>query len=307
MKEIALLFNPGARQGRARRQRGKLKRLLATSGVHCEWFESRDEADLIALARAACREYRTLVGVGGDTTFHLMLNEIMASGFPVRLGMIPTGSCNDIPREFGIRSVAEACRRLQAGRVRRCDVGVVARDGVTLNHFLGQANFGFGVALNQYVEAKKRRGGWLAKSQVLAGAAGALRLFRGHPLLPLSISAAAGSLSGDYLLAVVSNIRFLAGGFAVSPPAQPDDGSLDLCLVGDCSLPRFLHLFLKARRGGHRTQAEVKTLCSPAFEIASTVPFPIQADGRTVASGGQPVLFQRATIRALPAALDIIC
>lgn len=306
-EKTAVLFNPGARQGRAKKRLARLECALKHYGVAYDLYISESEAHLIRLAAELPGRYARLAAAGGDTSFLLILNEWIRLGISSPLAVLPLGSCNDVPRQIGMTCLEDGVSRLRDGTVRSWDAGRVESDGRLLGHFLGQVQAGIGVLLNHYVEARKARRSFLGRHQTLAGAVGLIRSFSSRELpLRLTIRSASAERNGPFLSALIGNIGFTAAGYHAIPSARPDDGLLDLLVIKPCSLARFVRLFAQSRRGGHIGRREVETLSAPAFEIVSPVPIELQADGQTLFSPDGRRAFERAEIRVLPGALRMI-
>jgi len=263
---------------------------------------------LKALARERTLTHATVVGAGGDSTFHLIVNEIVKAGGAARFGMIGVGSSNDIDREFGLDSLEKACLALKRGWIRRVDLGHIVRGSETLRYYLGQANIGLGALVNRYVDALARRKPALGRRQTLAGVLGIIRSYRSG-ILPLSLTmdSEAGTVRGQFIAAVFSNIRYWATGKMIAPEALPDDGTLDACLIGRCSFSRLARIARLAGKGRHGTMKEVRFLRSSSFEVSSETPFEVQADGEIIGGAESPETFERIAFKVLPRALDLVC
>jgi diacylglycerol kinase (ATP) len=306
--KISILFNPSAGRGRAIGKKDRLEEALRKHGVVFDLVVTQSEEELRTLTREHAGTYRTIVGAGGDSTFHIMANEILRAGADVRLGMIGVGSSNDIAKEFGLDNIDRAGAVLRKGGARKIDVGCIVKDGAPLRYYLGQANIGLGAIVNQYVEALLSRRPSLGKRQTLAGLMGAIHAFRsGEIPFPLTVEAESGRVAGDYTVAVFCNIRYWATGKIIAPTAHPGDGKLDACLIGDCSFGRLISIASMSRRGKHVRAKEVEMLSSPSFEITSERSFKIQTDGDILGGYQQPDRFHKITLTAIPQALTVIC
>jgi diacylglycerol kinase (ATP) len=304
---LSVLFNPSAGQGRARDLRGRVESRLRESGVPFELFVTGSEDELKSLAREHGRKYRTVAGAGGDSTFHIVANELLVSGATARLGMIGVGSSNDIDREFGLDSLDKACAALRAGRARRIDVGRIVRAGRTLRYFLGQANVGVGAMVNAYVAGLSGRRPGLARHQTAAGVLGVLRAYRsGRIPLALDIAGGGANVQGRFILGVFGNTRYWATGRMIVPDARPDDGILDACLISACPFRRLARIAVLASRGAHGRMKEVSFLRGEGFEVSAAVPFEVQTDGEILGGAGRPETFEKIRFDVLPGALDII-
>jgi diacylglycerol kinase (ATP) len=306
-EKIAVLFNPSSGRGRAADRKAEVEAGLRKNGVTFDLFVTESEAELKSLAVRAGRSHRTVVGAGGDSTFHLIVNELVRSGASAAFGMIGTGSSNDIDREFGLDSIERACLALKTGRRRRVDLGAIMNGGRILRYFLGQANIGIGARVNIFVEELGVRRPWLARRQSLAGLLGIIRAYKSGGLpVTLTIHSDGPAVSGAFISAVFANIRYWSTGRVIAPLARPDDGLLDACFIGTCSFFRLTRIARLAVDGRHGRMKEVRFGRSRSFEVLSATPFPVQTDGEILGSRDRPDEFTRIGIESVPGALEII-
>jgi len=302
--KLAILLNPSAGGGRAGRSRERLEKLLKDQALAYNLIVTENEEQLKALALRLAAEGRTIVGAGGDSTFHLIINEIMAAGGRAPFGMLGLGSSNDITQEFGLEPLERAVAALKRNRTRLLDLGCLKQGGKILRYFLGQANMGLGVAVNRYVDGLARRRPWLARRQTLAGTLGIMRAYRQRLIpLELAIRGQEGTAKGSYVVAIFSNTRYWATGKLIAPQARPDDGRLDACLIEKCSFLRLARINTLAKSGRHGRAPEVRFLQSAEFTMTSPAAFDIQADGEIISFDARQPVFIQAASRAL----HIIC
>lgn len=300
MKAPLVLFNPSAGMGRALRAKERVEGMLRDAGIAHEFVVTESEAGLRDLARRAARSGRAVVGAGGDSTFHLIVNEIMASGGKAAFGMLGLGSSNDITLEFGLEPLEKAVTALKAGKIKKVDLGRITQGRRVLRYFLGQANIGLGVSVNQYVGRLARRKPRLARRQTPAGILGILEAYRKCRIpVPLEVRSDRETINGSFVAAVFSNMRYWATGKMIAPRARPDDGRLDACLIGRCSFPRLVRINAQASKGRHERAREVRLLQAREFTVSSPAPLIVQADGEIlpevrISAGKSTVRFQVA-------------
>ncbi len=306
-EKVAILFNPSAGKGIALKNKERLEELLRRYDIPYDLFVTQNEEDLIGLTGEKSREYQTLVGVGGDSTFNIMINEIFRRSASVVFGMIGLGSSNDIVKEFGIDSLDKACLTLKRRRTKRVDLGSIEEDNFLLRLYLGQANVGLGVFVSKYVEGLASRGSRRSKHQVIAGISGIYETFRSQKVpLAIKLESGMGDIHGRFILASFNNIRYWATGRLLCPDARVDDGKLDGCFIDDCSLSRFLLIASMAKKGKHVKAKEVEIHQSSEFEVSAEQPFEIQTDGEIVKRADSSTEFRAIQFRVLPRALTII-
>jgi diacylglycerol kinase (ATP) len=306
--KTVILFNPSAGKGMARRKRARLERLLRQWDIPHDLIVTQSEDHLRTLTMEWAGRCRALAGAGGDSTFQIMVDELVRAGIEVDFGLIPLGSSNDIAREFGLRSLENACRALKRRQTRTIDLGAVYHHGQALKYFIGQVNVGLGVQVNRHVEEFSTRWPRLAPFQSLAGSLGIFRSFRKKEV-PLSLSVRTDDREkrGRFVVASINNIRFWASGRILIPSARPDDQQLDGCLISECSFLRLARLALLASKGKHVGAPEVTFLCAPTFNISSESAFDVQVDGEIIGGHRTPRLFQDIQVRVVPQVLRIIC
>lgn len=308
--QFLILFNPSAGGGKAVKKKEELKALLGRYGVKHELAVTPSEAHLRHLALEGGRTGRPLAAAGGDSTFHIVVNEIMKAGPRGPLALIGIGSSNDVALEFGVETLDKACRALQAGRTRKIDLGVIRHGAAPPVYFLGQANIGLGAAVNRYVAGLAQKKSLWSRNQTAAGIFGILDAYRTRKVpIPLEVGSENDRTEGVFVLAVFSNIRYWATGKKLLPEARPDDGRLDACLFEACSFLRLARINSLINRGRHGSCREVEMLQAPSFEVESDAPFHVQTDGEMLADspGSEPLTLNRVRFETLPGALDLIC
>jgi YegS/Rv2252/BmrU family lipid kinase len=306
-EKLAILFNPSAGKGNALKNKDRLEQLLRKYDLSYELFVTRSEENLKELTREKTRRGKTLVGAGGDSTFHIMIDEIMKTGEEVDFGMIGLGSSNDISRQFQVETLEKACAALKAGKTARIDLGCISAEKTILKYFVGQANIGLGTWVNKYVEELAGREPGLGRIQGLAGTLGIIQAYRTKKIpFPLTIESEEGKIKGQFVLAVFSNIQYWATGRKINPVARPDDGWLDACVIQACPFPRLARLAVLSKNGKHIKAREVKILRSRAFLISSDQAFQVQADGEILGGVGEMALFNKIQFTVIPRALNVI-
>jgi diacylglycerol kinase (ATP) len=307
MEKVAILFNPSSGKGLAAKKRRALEKCLKEQGVACDWFNSRSEDDLRSLVEATAENYPTLIAAGGDTTFLIVINEMLRLGLDNTLGMIGLGSCNDVVREFEIHSLKRACLAIKRNRSRRIDLGMALDGEKVLRYYPGQASIGLAVLINQYVERVVKRNPRLGKYQTLSGLRGGWQALRSADLpMNLTMEYENGILSGEFVLAIFNNIRYYAAGKMATPRARTDDGLLDAFLVKKCSFSRLAYIIFLTSPAAYAEKKETVTIQAPRFTVKSNKPFTVQIDGEILSAANIPRQFKKIEFASAPQALKII-
>ena len=307
MKKVAILFNPSAGKGRANQKRRTLGKCLKEQDVAYDWFNSRSEDDMRNLVAATAENYPTLIAAGGDTTFLIVINEMLSLGLDNTLGMIGLGSCNDVVREFGIHSLKRACQAIKRNHSRRIDLGMALAGKKVLRYYPGQASIGLAVLINQYVERVVKRSPRLGKYQTLSGLRGGWQALRSADLpMKLTVESENGTLNGEFILAVFNNIRYYAAGKMATPRARTDDGLLDAFLVRKCSFSRLAYITFLTPPAAYSEKKETVIIQAPHFRVKSDTPFTVQIDGEILSAANIPCQFKKIEFASAPRALKII-
>ena len=89
---------------------------------------------------------------------------------------------------------------------------------------------------------------------------------------------------------IVANGRYLGGGMKMLPDAEPDDGRLDVLLIGDLAKRDLLLTMPKTYRGTHLPHPKATALTGSVVEVDAPEPLPVQLDGEQ--PGTTPARFE---------------
>jgi diacylglycerol kinase (ATP) len=279
-EKIVIFLNPSSGSGIALKNKEKIESLLRKYKVKYDLFISRSEKHLIELVRDNQGKYETIVGIGGDTTFNIIVNQIIEGKTRSRFSMISLGSSNDIAREFGVESLESACRAIRDGKTEEIDIVRVSCDSRT-SYFIGTATLGLGVFVNRFVENLKKKKSLLAKVQPVAGFLGVRKSFK-EELIPYR-----AELSYDdqkysvkrFSLIVFNNTPYYATGLVPSPQADATDGLLDCCIIDANNFFEFFKVAYLTYRKNYSKRKNVEILKAKRFIVSSEKGIEIQIDG----------------------------
>ena len=286
MRRALLVVNAKSRSGEvsAKEIREELEgRGFAVTPLDCD---SPDKTS--ALIAQEGPAYEVIVVGGGDGSMNAAARGVMEAGRP--LGIVPTGTANDLARTLDIPAdIPEACRIIAEGEVRRIDLGEV-NDRL----FFNVASIGLSAELAQELtsEIKQRFGklGYLITAlKVLARA----KPFR------VSIRSGDRSCRALTLQVAVGNGRYYGGGNVIEQNAEIDDGRLDLYSLEFSRAWRLALMLRSFRAGEHGAWSEVRSMSGDEFEIRTHRPRSVNADGEIVTK--TPAVF-----RLRPKAIEVI-
>ena len=279
-----LIANPTAGRGAAKGKVDELQGILRRLGVRHELTLTRSEGDATGIARkAAAAGWPLVVAVGGDGTMWEVLNGV--AGTPSALGIVPTGTGNDMARSLGIPlNLAGAARVLAAENheLRPVDVGEDP-DG----------KFGIVLGLNFPSEVMRYvntgAGPFRGSLAITAGVVRTVTRLRAERMrLELDGKALEADVAGLFIM----NTPYTGGGLFMAPEAHPDDGWLDVVILGRIGRLDLLRTLPRAYKGTHVTHPSVSITRCQRISVETDRPLDKLFDGNV--HGKSPVRAQVA-------------
>jgi diacylglycerol kinase (ATP) len=214
------------------------------------------------------------------------VNEIAngIAGLDVELAVIPRGTGWDFVRTYGIpRRFDDAVKVALEGRTREIDLGRAHyREGELL--FANIASAGMSGAIARRAnESSKALGGKVSYAW------STVTVFARWRNGEVRVTVDGEQRSGRMHDVVVANGRYFGGGMMIVPEAEPDDGLLDVLLIGDLSKRDLLLTLPKTYRGRHLPHPKAELLRGKTVEVDAAEPLPVELDGEQ--PGTTPVRF----------------
>ena len=240
-REIALLTNPISGRGRGGAIRDRVLPQLRRAGLVVRNLQGRDADEAAALAAECVADgVDTLIMIGGDGQVHLGVQA--CAGSTTRLGVIPTGTGNDVARylNLSLTDPGDAVRRIIAGETVVWDL---ARSGE--RYFATVLAAGFDAVVNE----RANRMSW-PRGQMRYHLATVAELRTFQPLhYVLDLDGEQVRLSA-MLVAVGNGVSF-GGGLRITEGALLDDGMLDVVIIKPISKPDLDRTYPKLFKGTH--------------------------------------------------------
>lgn len=257
MKDALVIVNPASAGGHTGRTWHLIAATLREAGLSFDSALTTAPGEATVLTREALAEgWPMVVAAGGDGTVHEVVNGFFdgagrAIACTTRMGLLPLGTGGDFCRSFAFPvDTRGAAGVLRAGRTRRIDVGratFVGHDGSPgARIFCNIADAGLGGEVVHHVNHGVRHG----RGQFTFLLATAVSLL-GWQNRRLRVEADGEVEEVIAQQAVVANARYYGGGMCIAPRAEPDDGWLDLVLVGDVGKLENVRLLGPLRAGTH--------------------------------------------------------
>lgn len=302
-----VVLNPRAGRGSAGARWADVRAVIEAEDLEHDVSFTEGPGHAIELARTAVLEgCRFVVGVGGDGTFHEIVNGMMGAEGPLDpeavIGLVPAGSGSDLVRTFGLSHEPAAAARHLGGTTLwgKLDVGRVRFRGERgddgMRWFVNVAEGGIGA---QVVRAAASMPRWLGgRAYRLAALKGivtykpqdaTLRIHgrsarRTRPDAPLEELTHAARAT----MVVVANCQFFGGGLRVAPRAIPSDGVLDV-LVGAGSKRDAVAALRAMPLGEHVPSPTIAEFLADRVTLDAPEPIWIEADGEVL--GTTPATF----------------
>ncbi|MFC4636815.1 diacylglycerol/lipid kinase family protein [Deinococcus hohokamensis] len=297
-RHVAVVLNPQAGSGLARREWPRLARALDAQGLSHERIEEPDGAH--ALRRVlALPPGVPVLAAGGDGTVGALLPALVGTGRP--LGIIPLGTGNDFAGMLGLRPghFEEALARFSftPRQVDALDVTVTQGERAGQRHvLLNGLGMGFDaqVTLNMARAPRPLRGfaryAWAALVTVSElGLTQVQVKVDGHELY----------LGPSALVAVMNGARY-GGGFQISPQSDARDGRANVLASGPLGRAQLLGLMARVLRGRHLGHAAVYHGTGQAVTVRWAAPTPLHLDGDLHG------LVTELQVRVLPGAVTLL-
>lgn len=286
---LVVAINPTASFGRGSHVGPAVVQTLRAIGHDVTSLQEPDVEQLAASARRAlAARPDAFIVVGGDGMVSLATNLLATTRVP--LGIVPSGTGNDMARGLGIphenteaaiRMLADllqgAPRTIDAGRVHFVDDG---SGRASTRWFAGTLSAGFDAIVNERANRMRRPKG-ASRYTIAIG----LELLRLRPI-PYRLVLDGVALETNAMLVSVGNNVSLGGGMKVTPDALLDDGLLDVLVVQPLSRIGFLRIFPRVFQGTHLSDPRVAIHRVKTIRIESEVAV-VYADGERI--GPAPV------------------
>ncbi len=246
--QAKLIANPGA--GKAEESAKQLElatRYLQQHGMKVNVALAKPKEEATPLAKQAVKDgYDIVIAMGGDGTLEAVLRGMVGRKTP--MGIIPTGTANNIAKSLGIPvDMEEACALIASKNIRKLDVGQVkVKNGKRL-YFFELTAIGLVAAL--YPKANKSK------------------------------------IKVNTMLVVVSNAPMFGANFLVAPDASLKDGLLDISVYPDFSKTELLAYYARIRDEGFSDNDKVQRYRACKLEIKTTPKMDVMADGVMLGKG----------------------
>ena len=287
-----LIFNPASgNPAESAMQLVELLRHLQTQKMEIDVLVVEPEMHLAAIARRAVRAGAGMVIVsGGDGTIENVALGLVGSR--TTLGIIPTGTRNNLARSLGIplNNIAESAALLQKGRPLKMDMGLM-RHGRASCGFLEAGIVGLGSAL--YSSADDLQHGDLRRitefiSTLVSAAPSEIRLRLDHRRKEVVTNAH---------MVIIANVPFVGPSFQIAPDVLFEDRHLDVFVYSDLNKRDLLGQAIQSPAS--TPDARIQRFRAKTIAITTHPPMAAMADGTCVGEGSVKVTLHPHRLRVM--------
>lgn len=222
-----------------------------------------------------------LIGIGGDGTYHEILNGLQGAKHIV-LGAVCAGSGNDFKRAYGQFETAEQIEQfLHQVTSLSQDAGKIEVPEKKSIHFVNNSGIGFDatVAMAANMSNIKKVFNLLGLGKLSYVYYLIKCLFTFKPFtLDVFIDEQIKSYENVWFV-TASNQPYFGGGMKISPSSRTNDGLLELTIVHNLNKYKLLFIFITVFFGKHTQFKEIDVLSSSTFTIHMKENYDIHADG----------------------------
>jgi diacylglycerol kinase (ATP) len=279
---IALVANPASGSADEARLESVVEILRSHGDLEIIQPESAEETALLL----ASSDAELVIVSGGDGTLNLAVNALRERISEVTLGLVPSGTGNDLARTLEIpEDAGEAALTAITGESLEIDIWR-ARSAEVDRIFINACMGGFPVAVNKAITADLKR--WLGPAAFWVGGTKALKDVQRYEVT------VNGETFADCLAVGVGNGRTSGGGVEVWPAADPSDGSLEVCALGAAGVTEAVRLATQVKSGDHVDLPDVHCRSGAQVEIIAEPQLELNIDGE-LAGFKTPVTFEHFT------------
>lgn len=268
MKRAKLIYNPFAGDKSFKNNLDMVIDILQRGDYRVSVRRTLSIKDIYEEVKVS-KDFDCIVVSGGDGTISHVVNAMESEKFNIPLGIMPSGTANDLANHLGISKNIRNCAEIIAnGNVREVDVG-----RINGKYFINVAAAGLLTDVSQKIDINlKNTLGKLA--YYLKG----IEQIPNFKPFPVKITCDETVYEENVYLFVILN-GSTAGGIKLAPDARIDDGKFDLIALREGNLVEIFNMFIKVLRGEHKKSNKVLYLEGKEFTIEGSESFEADIDG----------------------------
>ncbi len=271
----------------------QVARYLLEHGVNVDVALAQPTKEAIPIAKKAVKNgYPIVIAMGGDGTIGAVIRGIAGSN--VHLGIIPTGTENDIARSLGIpEDLEQACALIVSDHTRDLDLGQVSTKEKKKFYFFMVTAIGLTATI--YPDIKEVPHGDFSN---IKDAVMTFLQFKPNPQVFLTLDDES-RIEVETMLVTVANTPIIGVKNLVAPDASMEDGLLDIAVYPGFSKAELLSYFAKTVQEGITDDGKIQRYRVRKVKIKTSPKLDVAAEGILLGKG-------TARIKVLPRALRVI-
>ena len=298
-----IIVNPTSGNGTSKKLWPQISERLKKEGIEFEHHFTEFHKHSVYLVQIAVSlRIKTIVVIGGDGTFHNVVNGVMkqdvVASHQITLGIIPVGTGNDWVKTYSIpKNTDQAIDVMLKGKVKQQDIGKITLSNLnrTEVYFNNLAGVGFDGHVANTVNRFKKFGA----AAYLIGAVVGLFSFKNFSV---EVSTHSKTIRTKSLMLLVGLCQYSGGGMQLTEAPNPKDGLFDISLAKDLSkwqIVKNLGNLFNGKILKHKSVETFKSSNIDVRDINNAQPF-IQADGELIGKGG-------FNVEIMPKAISFYC
>ncbi|MCF0166618.1 MAG: diacylglycerol kinase family lipid kinase [Bacteroidales bacterium] len=300
------IVNPSAASGRIAKQWSDIFSHLQEMMVFSEYVFSEYPGHCTKLVQDLLKDgWRKFIIVGGDGTLSEVANGIMSQqAVPykdITISLIPCGTGNDWSKAANIPTdIREAVKCISRGHVASQDVGKVTytddKGQTQTRYMVNTAGVGYDAEVCMTSNSLKAQGLEDHKTYLKSTAANLFKRVKKDTTVIVDGT----EISHCPTLSIaIGNGRFSGGGMTMVPDAVPNDGLINVTVIGNLTKMKAV-LNLRALYNGSIYEVRgVRHAKGKVINISSTKPDYVEIDGEVVG-------FSPCRIEVVPNALNVV-
>lgn len=294
IKHVKLIANPGAGDVSKSSERiEQVTRHLLELGLEVDVALAKPKKEAIPIARKAVKKgYNAVISMGGDGTLGAVIRGI--AGSKMKLGIIASGTKNDIARSLGIpEDLKEVCMLIASGHTRKLDLGQISTKDHKKFPFLMVTTVGLTATIFPMIKEVPE-----GKLSGIKEAVATVFNFETKPTVFLTLDDES-KIEVETMLVTITNTPLIGSKNLVAPHASLDDGLLDIAVYPNFSKAELLAYFARTANEGSVPDGNIQRYRARKIKIKTSPKLDIAAEGIILGRG-------KASIKVLPAALRVI-
>jgi len=297
------IINPTSRGGKSKKIWPFIRERLIKEEIEFDFAFTEYHKHSSKLTQGAvCQGFKSIVAIGGDGTFHNVVNGLMSQtdyvSRSINLGIIPVGTGNDWVRTHKIPNQYEqALDILFRGNTKQQDIGRIIlpkteKENVYFNNLAG---LGFDGYVVNNISRYKRLGAFA----YLIGAISGLFAYKNFEV---ELRLNKERFQTESLMVVIGLCRYSGGGMQLTDQPNPSDGLFDVSIAKNFSKWDIIKNLTKLFNGKiveHPLVENYKTDRLSIVVAENNEPF-IEADGELIGQGG-------FNVEIIPKAITFYC